>query len=103
MGRLNNYFLMSCNSSKQFNLLEINLMKSEEEEKYNKKANQEIMPGNKWLRFELTKYFDIFALGLLSLARLTMGSRPIAAQYMFPIISLKLYGSFWQPLLIMIT
>ena len=78
-------------------------MKSEEEEKYNKTAKPEMMPGNNWLRFELTKYFDIFALGLLSLVRLTLGSRPVAAQYMFPIISLKLYGSIWQPLLIMVS
>ena len=54
-----------------------------------------MLPGNNWLKLELTKYFWIFGIVLVSALRilwvkyLDHQPGPIIAQFMFPIISLK--------------
>ena len=79
-------------------------MKSpEEEEKYNKNAKPQpvMLPGDTWSKYEFTKYFDALAMFLMSGLRFFLGSKPVAAQYMFPIISLKLYG--FKPLIVIVS
>ena len=52
-----------------------------------------------WLQLELTRFFGFFALLVMSIMRLMEASildcRPIAAQFIFPLISLKFLDNKW--------
>lgn len=59
-----------------------------------------------WLKLELSKYFGIFALTIMTIGRIIFakaGYRPFAAPIIFPIISLTIHSRIVRLILVLIS
>jgi len=69
--------------------------------------DKEILPGNKWLQYELSKYFGYMALVIMSLLRYLMAvygeAAPVGPSMMYPITSLKIKPEILKVVLVFIT
>ena len=58
------------------------------------KKQQNIIAGDKWLQYEISKYFGIIGLIIMSVERFAiaeiMGTRPVGSQWIYPSSSLNI-------------